>query len=174
MPPFTEASDPATAHTAWKRWVTRFEQYLAIADTEEEKRKRALLIYLAGETVADIFVTLPNTGDNYRTAITKLTEQFESQKNLLHETYMFHQAKQEANKPLAQFHVRLQTLANRCEFGNRKHFEILLQFVINGSSSSLRKKALQDPKCKLQDILLEGQRDDASTQQASIIESSSS
>ena len=52
--------------------------------------------------------------------------------------------------------------------------EILLQIVINGSSSRLRKKALRDPKCKLHDILLEGQRDEASTQQAIIIESSSS
>ena len=172
VPPFMEASDPATAPTAWKIWVTRFEQYLAAADIKEEKRKRALLIYLAGETVADIFATLTDTGDDYRTAITKLNEHFEPQKNVLHETYMFRQAKQEANETLSQFHVHLQTLANRCDFGDRKDFEILLQIVINGSSSRLRKKALRDPTCKLQDILLEGQRDEASTQQASIIESS--
>ena len=174
VPPFTEASDPATAHTAWKRWVTRFDQYLAATDIQEEKRKRALLIYLAGETVADIFATLPDTGDDYRTAIAKLNEHFEPQQNLLHETYLFRQAKQEANETLAQFHVRLQTLASRCDFGDRKDFEILLQIVINGSSSRLRKKALRDPKCKLHDILLEGQRDEASSQQAIIIESSSS
>ena len=174
VPPFTEASDPATAHTAWKRWVTRFDQYLAATDIQEEKRKRALLIYLAGETVADIFATLPDTGDDYRTAIAKLNEHFEPQQNLLHETYLFRQAKQEANETLAQFHVRLQTLASRWDFGDRKDFEILLQIVINGSSSRLRKKALRDPKCKLHDILLEGQRDEASTQQAIIIESSSS
>ena len=87
---------------------------------------------------------------------------------------MFRQAKQNVNETLAQFHVRLQTLANRCEFGNRKDVEILLEIVINWPSSRLRKHALQDPKCKLQDILLEGQRDETSTQQASIIESSSS
>ena len=100
VPPFTEVSDPTTAHTAWKRWVTRFEQYLAAADIKEEKRKIALLIYLAGETVADIFATLPDTGDNYSPAITKLNEHFETQKNLLYETYMFRQAKQEVNETL--------------------------------------------------------------------------
>ena len=100
VPPFMEASDPATAHTAWKRRVTRFEQYLAAADIKKEQRKRALLIYLAGETVADIFATLPDTGDDYSTAITRLNEHFEPQKNLLHETYMFRQSKQEVNETL--------------------------------------------------------------------------
>ena len=132
--------------------MIRFEQYLAAADIEEEKLRRALFSYLAGETVADIFATLPDTGDDYCTAITKLNKHFETQKNLLHERYICRQAKQEANEALAQFHVRLQTLANRSEFGNKKDVEILLQIVINGSSSRMRKKALRDPTCTLQDF----------------------
>ena len=177
LPPvlsFTDAFHQATAHTAWKRWVTRFEQYLAAADIKEEKRQRTLLTYLAGETVADIFATLPDMGKITVPPSRSSIAHFEPQQNLLHETYMFRQAKQEANKTLVQFHACFQTLANQCEFDNRKDFEILLQIVTNGSSSRLRKKALRDLYCKLQDILLEVQRDEACTQQASIIESSSS
>ena len=42
VPPFDAVSDPADACNAWKRWVSRFEQYLAAADINEDKRKRAL------------------------------------------------------------------------------------------------------------------------------------
>ena len=80
--------------------MTRFEQYLAAADIKEEKRQRALVTYLAGETVADIFATLPDTGEDYSIAITKLNEHSDPQKNVLHETYMFRQAKQEAKQKI--------------------------------------------------------------------------
>eukprot|EP00795_Rhopilema_esculentum_P016997 gene16999-8501_t len=170
VPPFDAVSDPANACNAWKRWVSRFEQYLVAADIKDDKRKRALLIYLAGEPVADILNTIPDNGDDYKTALEKLTGHFEPQKNLLHETYLFRQARQEPNETLGQFHVRLQNLASRCDFGDRKEFEILLQIVTNGSSSRLRKKALRDPKYTLKEMLLDGQRDETSTQQASSIE----
>ena len=171
VPQFDAVSDPANACNAWKRWVSRFEQYLVAADIKDNKRKRALFIYLAGEPVADILNTIPDNGDDYKTALEKLTEHFEPQKNLLHETYLFRQARQEPNETLGQFHVRLQNLASRCEFGDRKDFEIFLQIVTHGTSSRLRKKALRDPKYTLKEMLLECQRDETSTQQASSIES---
>ena len=155
VPPVKKASDAATAHTAWTRWVTRFEQYLAEADIEEEKHKIALLIYLAGETVADIFATLPDTGEDCLTTIMNLNEQFGLQKNSLHEIYMFHQAKHEANEPLV---------------GNRKDFEILLQ-IVNESSSRLGKTALRDQSSSYKISGWKGQRDEASTQQPRSIES---
>ena len=128
------------------------------------------MIYLAREPVADILNTIPDNGDDNKTALEKLTGYFEPQKNLLHETYLFRQARQEPNETLGQFHVRLQNLALRCDFWDRKEFEILLQIVTNGSSSRLRKKALRDPKYTLKEMLLDGQRDETSTQQASSIE----
>ena len=88
LSPVKKASDAATAHAAWTRLVTRFEQYLAEADIEEEKHKIPLLIYLAGETVADIFATRPDTGEDCLTTIMNLYEKFEPQKNSLHEMYM--------------------------------------------------------------------------------------
>ena len=43
-------------------------------DIKDVKRKRALLLHYAGEDVNDIFETLTDTGDDYETAVTKLTE----------------------------------------------------------------------------------------------------
>ena len=90
---------------------------------------------------------------------------------MLHETYLFRRAKQEPNETIGQFNVRLQNLTSRCDFGERKDFEILLQIVTHGSSSRLRKKALRDPKYTLKEMLLDGQRDETSARQASNMES---
>lgn len=140
VPQFDAVSDSANACNAWKQWVSRFEQYLVAADIKHDKRKRALLIYLAGEPVADILTTIPNNGDDFKTALEKLTRYFEPQQNLLHKAYLFRQARQQPNKTLGQFHISLQNLASRCDFGDEKEFEILLQIVANGSSSRLERK----------------------------------
>ena len=89
---------------------------------------------------------------------------------MLHETYLFRQASQDPDETLGQFQVRLQNLASRCEFEDRKDFEILLKIVTHGSSSHLRKEALRDPKYTLKEMLLDSQRDETSAHQASSME----
>lgn len=128
------------------------------------------MIYLAGEPVADILNTIPDNGDDYKTALEKLTAHFEPHKNLLHETHLFRQARQEPNETSGQFHVRLQNLASRYGFEDRKDFEMFLQIVTHGSSSRLRKNTLRDPKYTLKEMLLDDQRDEKSAQQASSFE----
>ena len=54
--------------------VNRLESVLVGMDIKDVKRKRALLLHYAGEDVNDIFETLTDTGDDYETAVTKLTE----------------------------------------------------------------------------------------------------
>ena len=171
VPPFDAVSDPINACNAWKRWVSRYEQYLVAADIKDDKRKKALLIYLAWEPIADIVNTIPDNKDWYETALEKLTVHFEPQKNLLHETYLLCQAKQEPNGTLGLFHVCSQNLASRSDFGKRKDFEILLQIVLHGSSSRLSKKALWNSKYASKEVLLDGQRDETSAHQANTMES---
>ena len=131
-----------------------------------------MLLYQAGPQVVKIFKTLSNTGEDkdYKVALENLNEYFEPQKNILHETYLFCQARQEKNETLAQFHVRLRSPAERCEFGDCTDFEIKLQIVTHGTSSRLRKKALRDPKYTLKDMLLDGQREESSSKQNKVIE----
>ena len=52
--------------------------------------------HYAGEEVNEIFETLPNTGNDYDTEVTKLTEYFSPKKNTELKVYKFRQAKQEA------------------------------------------------------------------------------
>ena len=83
MPHFQPKSDPTNTSTRWSQWLERFEQYLKATNITANARKRALLLYQAGPEVYDIFKTIPNTGadDAYDTAVQKLTEFFEPDKN---------------------------------------------------------------------------------------------
>ena len=79
---------------------------------------------------------------------------------------------QERQETLDQFHTRLRTLAQTCEFASPE-FEIDEQIIIGGASSKIRKRALRDPSFNLAALLLEGRRDEQSAFQAKDIESTS-
>ena len=169
MPPF----DPDGANVAqkWKSWLAYFKTYLIASNITDKKRQHALLLYETGQRVREIFRQLPDTreDDAFDTAVTKLTCYFEPQKNKLFKVYTFRKAVQGPNETLDQFHTRLRTLAENCEFHDLE-YEIQVEIVIGGRSTRLRKQALRDPKYALKDILLEGRRAETSAQQAAYIE----
>ena len=102
--------------TRWKKWCARLENLLVGLDIKYDKRKCALLLHYSGEQVNDIFDTLPNTGNDYATALDKLTNYF-AQKNCTEfEIYKFRQATQEANEPIDTFNTRLRKLGENFEF----------------------------------------------------------
>ena len=66
LPPihsFSVHEDNASVSPRWKKWLRRFEMYLAIHDVKDATRKRALLLFSAGEEVSDIFETFPHQGE---------------------------------------------------------------------------------------------------------------
>ena len=130
-----------------------------------------MLLFLAGPRVREIFRQLPDTGsdDDYETALTKLNEYFEPQKNQVYKVYKVRQAKQQPQETIDQFHTRLRSLGATCEFHDFD-FEIMLQIVLNGTSSRLRKQAVQDNRMTLQQLLLLGCQDEMSRFQAADIE----
>lgn len=52
FPPFSVHEDDASVGTRWKKWLKRFEMYLAAHEVKDPTRKRALLLYSTGEEVA--------------------------------------------------------------------------------------------------------------------------
>ena len=171
MPQFQPQADPTNTGARWTAWIERFETYLIAADVKEGERKRALLLYQAGPEVYKIFKTLPDTGDtkDYAKAKDALTKHFEPAKNPIYEIYNFRQAKQSVDETIDQFHTRLRTLAQHCDFHDTD-FEIKMQLVCNGTSSRLRRKALRDPNYKLEDMLIDGRKTEVSSAQASGME----
>ena len=174
MPPFDhDANVGVSVAPKWKVCLEDFEMFLVANRITDTTRKRALLLYQAGPCVHEIFRQIPNTGDAaaYKTTVDKLTEHFEPQRNRLYEIYKFRTTNQQANETIDQFHTRLHSLAQSCEFAaDQIDFEIMLQIVTGGTSSWLRKLALRDPKLTLADLLLAGRRAEMSTYQAAEME----
>ena len=95
--------------------------FLLASGITDIERQRALLLYTAGPAgprVREIFKQIPSNGDNnnFNTAKKKLAEYFQPQTYRRYEVYRFRQTKQNQEESLCQFHVRLKTLAENCEF----------------------------------------------------------
>ena len=173
MPEFSpDAKIGTSLATRWSNWQSDFEMYLTASGITDPKRKRALLLYQAGARVREIFKQIPETGtdEDYEIAKQKLKAYFDPQKNRRYEVYRFRQTTQEDNETLDQFHTKLRTMSETCEFAD-VDFEIEEQIIIGGNSSKIRKRALRDPTFDLKAMLLEGRRDEQSTYQAKQIES---
>ena len=92
--PFDPISEPTSVSQRWKAWKRRFEIYLIAVNVKDDAQKRALLLYQAGEATQEVFDTLEETGDDYKTAIEKLDEYFTPKKNVDYEIFQFRQTKQ--------------------------------------------------------------------------------
>ena len=162
----------ASLASKWRTWLADFEMFLTASGITNATRKRALLLYLAGSRVREIFQHLPDVGnaDDYDTAKTKLTTHFEPQKNRRYEVYRFRETKQELGETLDQYHTRLRALSTACEFHDLE-FEIEQQIVVGGLSSRIRRRALRDPAYNLPQMLLDGRREEMSSFQTRDIES---
>ena len=127
-------------------WQSDFEMYLTASGITDPKRKRALLLYQAGPRVREIFKQIPETGTDadYEIAKQKLKQYFDPQKNRQYEVYRFRQTTQGDNETLDQFHTKLRTMSETCEFAD-VDFEIEEQIIIGGNSSKIRKRELRDP-----------------------------
>ncbi|XP_028412526.1 uncharacterized protein LOC114535409 [Dendronephthya gigantea] len=158
--------------TKWNNWQSDFDMYLTASGITDSTIKCALLLYQAGSRVREILKQIPDTGAgaDYELTKAKLKAHFDPQKNKQYEVYRFRQAKQESSKTLDQFHTRLRTMAETCEFTDIA-FEIEEQILIGGKSSKIRKRALRDPTFDLKAMLIEGRRDEQSTFQTKEIES---
>ena len=142
---FDPYSDPTTLSVRWKEWLQRFERFLVAMDIKDETRKRALLLYTAGNEVEKIFATLSDVGEDkdYKKAIEKLSAYFSPKKNLLFETHKFRQLKQMTEETIDQYCTRLRQQAIICEFSDSEH-EIKIQLVEACLSSRVRRKAIQE------------------------------
>ena len=153
----------------WKKWLTRFENLTIGMKITDEKQKRALLLHYSGPEVDDIFDTFEETGEDYKTAVEKLTAHFNPQVNTTYEVYNFRKAQQKETESLDSFHTRLRTLAKTCEFTDIDK-EIKEQIILSCKSNALRRKALRED-LNLTNLLKTGRALELSEVQAKEVES---
>ncbi|XP_064488499.1 uncharacterized protein K02A2.6-like [Ornithodoros turicata] len=173
LPPFDPHSDVSSLAQRWTKWLARFENFILAADVKDAERKRAMLLHYAGEAVYDIFLSLSNTGTDYKTAVKCLTEHFAPKKNTVFERHVFRQARQEPGETLDQFQVRLRRLGATCEFTAIED-EIVSQIIEGTSSQKLRRAALRETDITLEKLLSTGRSIEISEVQASSIETPTS
>ena len=152
IPPFSVSSDQTTLGQRWSKWVKGLEYFLVASNITEKKQRRAVLLHLAGPEVQTVFETLSGTGDDYDTALAKLTEYFEPKKNIPFERHVFRQAVQGPNENIDSYVTRLRSLAKSCEYGNVDEM-IRDQVVDRCASNSLRRRLLRDTDLTLDGLL---------------------
>ena len=93
-------ADSATLGQRWAKWVQSLQYFLLASAITDTKRKRVVLLHLAGPEVQEIFATLHDTGDDYDTTLARLTAYFELNKNVPFERHLFRSAAQLPGEPL--------------------------------------------------------------------------
>ena len=169
LPPFDPHGDPSSLSQRWTIWTKRFQTYIVAMNITNDKQKRALLLYQAGEATQEIFETLPETGEDYATAQTKLDEYFSPKKNVDYEVFQFRQAVQQSGKTVDQFVTRLRKLAATCEFGDVAK-EIKSAVIQNCLSKRLRRYALREDALTLDNLMAKARSLEASEREASGME----
>ena len=146
FPQFSVAAEPHSTATRWPKYLKRLENFFTAFNISSDSRKRAMLLYYAGEEVQDVFETIsPAPADTYEAATAALTLYFcpKDIKNVEFERFTFRQAKQLQDESVADFNTRLQRLSQTCEFVNTEA-EIKSQIIQQCTSSKLRRFALRE------------------------------
>ncbi|XP_054921159.1 uncharacterized protein [Dermacentor andersoni] len=169
FPPFDPYSDPTSLAQRWTKWQARFENFLLAANIQNAARKRAMLLHYAGNAAHDIFLTLPDRGKDYETAVAKLNAHFAPRKNAVYERHVFCQAKQSSEETVDQFQVRLRKLAATCEFANEEQ-EIVSQMIEGTNSAKLRRSALRERDVTLEKLMEIGRSHETAEFQATSME----
>ena len=169
LPPFDPLSDPSSLSQRWKTWTKRFQMYLVATNITNDKQKRAMLLYQAGPATQEIFETLPDTGEDFDTALTKLNDYFAPKKNVDYEIFQFRQAVQAPGETVEQFATRLRKVAANCEFHD-VNAEIKSAIIQHCHSKRLRRYALREETLTLDNLIAKARSLEISETQASGIE----
>ena len=153
VPPFC-VSDHRTLAQRWEKWIKSLDYYIRASGVTDQKQKSAILFHLAGPDVQEIFETLPNTGDDYKTALEKLNEYFQPKKNIPFERHVFRQAFQQPDESMDAFVTRLRVLSKNCNFSELADEAIRDQAIDKRSSLELRRRVLRESDINLQNLLI--------------------
>lgn len=149
--------------------MERFNNFLVATDITDEKRKTAMLLHYAGDSVYDVYKTFDDAQTSYKAVTEKLTGHFAPKKNTVFERHVFRQAKQNAEETLDEFQVRLRKLAVTCEFENVDK-ELLSQIIEGTASTKLRRSALRDPEITVEKLITLGKSIENAERQAADME----
>ena len=150
---FDCTGDPSNIGPRWGRWLSSFEIFadsrgliLEEGKDTHKQRRRALLLHSAGQTVQDIFLTLPNTGSvkDYEKAVTALSTYFQPVKNATYARHVFRNLQQQPGELVSQFATRLKKAVKDCDYEADEGNQIRDQILFQCKSDYLKRKLLEE------------------------------
>ena len=91
-------------------------------------QKRAVLLHLLGSDGQEIFDTLPDTGNEFKTVIKKLDDYFQPKCNMNYEWCAFLSARQKANETIDSYVTHFRGLDKTCKYA--KEDEMIREHVV--------------------------------------------
>ena len=176
FPKFDQHLNAANASAEWEKWISRLENLFVALDIDNAERKKALVLYYAGDATFDIFENLPaltaeeaGEMDEYRKCKAMLAKYFKPRNNFEINVFKFHKMNQDVAEPFDNFVVRLREMAKQCDFHDSEK-EIKRQILMGCRSKKLRRDGLTNEGWTLNKVIQEGQNLEASELQAGIFE----
>lgn len=146
--------DAAAQSHQWEEWAAELTMYFDAANITAGKRKRALLLYLGGKQIRQIYDTYVDTENTYDSALTILNTHFERAENLSYERFKFHSAKIFPNENVLTYMTRLRKLVKSCKFDEYSPEDALVDHYISTcGNNALRRKLLREEKLTLDNLI---------------------
>lgn len=146
--PFDCEGDPTSISFRWERWKRALEIYFEATNTNDQNKKRAMLLHSGGMALQDIYFNIPGAHVTdldathiYDTAIKKLDDYFSPKQSFLFERHIFRLMKQESDEKFEKFLIRLRRQSSKCNFA-KENENLIDQIIEKCNSNKLRKNIL--------------------------------
>ena len=159
-------------NSQWNKFRNNLELYFIAANITEDKQQRALLLYLGGEELKNIYEILdPGNKATFKEAITFLDKHFTEKINSVYERYTFRTLTQLPNENPRSFITRLRNAVSKCNFDKYSNNQAVIDtFIERINDSKLRRRLLKESDLTIDKLLEITLESEASELQASAIE----
>ncbi|KAK8766406.1 hypothetical protein V5799_006813 [Amblyomma americanum] len=154
----------------WPGWILEFDDYRFASGLNERTQEAQVrtLLYTMGRQARNIFKTFnlsEQDSKKYDVVKTQFDTHFVATRNLVYESACFHRRHQEPGESVDQYVTELHTLADRCDYGERKEQIILDRFVVGLRDAKLSEVLQMDAALTLKSALTKARLKEAVQQQ---------
>ena len=139
----------------WKKYLTKFENFLVAMNITADKKIVAMLLHFGGDYIWDFIDNAVPKVEGYDATVEYLNEHLNPKTNDTFEIYKFQKTIQDSDETVQQFCNHLRSIANRCNFENEDKY-IKAQLILGTHSQKLRKFCFTNPTVSLEEVVNRG------------------
>ena len=137
----------------WRQYVERLEMYFEVNNVQGMKRVPCILTLMGSQMYALLrSISGPRKPKelSFTEIVVTLAKHLDPKPIVIAERFKFHKAEQEESESVRQYLVKLQKLAETCEFGEYREEAIRDRFVCGLKVRSIQRKLLAEATLSLQ------------------------